>query len=322
MADPGGELTPAQQELLQRLTASASDAPVFEADLRHQLRAELEHGVADAAASLPEGQDLFVWKGRLTGVLGCEGRFLEEDQAGFAYSPAVARGTVAHKAIELGISWRGPMNPSLLVDVAIERLVDEGNNIGSWLTEADEATVAQLRGEATERVATFEECFPPLKPEWRPKPESKVKAYLADDQVVLQGKVDLTIGRARGLEARKVLLDLKTGTFRAGHREDLRFYALVETLKLGTPPRLLGTYELDAGVLHAEDVTVDVLLSAVRRTVDGVNRLVELLHGGADTEPVLRTGPLCRWCSRNETCEPGIAWLADGDTSAGQLLDL
>jgi len=306
-------LTPTQQDLLAQLTASAEDAPVFDAELRHQLRADLEEGVAAAAAQLPDGQDLFVGKTRLSGVLGCEGRFLADDEASFGWTPALARGTVAHKAIELAVSWRGPANPSLLVDVAIERLIDDGFSLGEWLTSVDEATVAELRGEATERVTTFEECFPPLKPEWRPKPESKVKAYLAGKRIVLQGKVDLTIGKARGLEARKVLLDLKTGSFHATHRDDLRFYALLETLKLGTPPRLLGTYELDAGMLHHEEVTVDVLHSAVRRTVDGVARVVELLHGGADASPVLRAGPLCRFCRLADTCEVGIAHLATQD---------
>jgi hypothetical protein len=291
----------------------------FDADLRHQLRAELEEGVAEAAASLPEGQEVFVSKSSLAGVFGCEARFMDEDAFG-GWTPPMARGTIAHRAIELATSWRGPRTPMLLVDVAIERFVDEGRSLGSWLQDADAATMAEVRGAAAERVTTFEECFPPLQPEWRPKPESKVKAYLAGGKVVLQGKVDLTIGMARGLEARKVLLDLKTGSFQPHHRDDLRFYALVETLKLGTPPRLLGTYELDSGVLHREDVTLDVLVSAVRRTVDGVARLVELRHA-EDPKPILRPGGLCRYCNLSDTCEVGTAWLEDPD-SAGQLLSL
>lgn len=313
-------LSPAQQDLYDRLTATAAEAPTFDPDLRHDLRADLEAGVAEAAGALPDGQDLWVGKTRLTGVLGCEGRFLHEDAEGFAWTPASARGTVAHKAIELALSWRGPANPSLLVDVAIERLIDDRTSLGEWLTDVDEATVAEVRGAAAERVTTFDECFPPLRAEWRPKPESRAKAYLAGNRIVLQGKVDLTLGRARGHEARKVLLDLKTGTYLPSHRDDLRFYALVETLKLGTPPRLLGTYELDAGVLHHEDVSVEVLDAAVRRTVDGVVRLVELLHAGHDEAPTLRPGPPCRWCARSDGCDPGQAWLAD-PTAHGSLLD-
>jgi hypothetical protein len=304
-------LSPAQEDLLRLIKRPPGLVLEFEADLRHQLRAELEEGVAEVAASLPDGQELFVSKSSLAGVFGCEARFLDEDQFG-GWTPAMARGTVAHRAIELAIAWRGPRTPMLLVDEAMERIVDDGRSLGTWLAEADPATIAELRGAASERVTTFEECFPPLRPEWRPKPESKVKAYLAGGKVVLQGKVDLTIGMAHGLEARKVLLDLKTGSFQAHHRDDLRFYALVETLKLGTPPRLLGTYELDSGTLHREDVTLDVLVSAVRRTVDGVARLAELRHG-EDPQPIKRPGGLCRYCELADTCDVGTAWLEDPD---------
>ena len=57
------------------------------------------------------------------------------------------------------------------------------------------------------RVTTFEECFPPLRPEWRPKPESKVKAYLAGGKVVLQGRhtsKDVYVARADGVAFRVV----------------------------------------------------------------------------------------------------------------------
>jgi len=318
---PALTLSPAQQDVLELLRRPPGRVLTFDADLRHQLRVELEEGVAEALGDLPDGQELFVSKSSLAAVFGCEARFLHEDGFG-GWTPAMARGTVAHRAIELSTSWRGASTPTLLVDVAIERLIDEGYGVGSWLTEADQADLAEVRGMSVERVTTFEECFPPLQPEWRPKPESKVKAYLAGGRVVLQGKVDLTIGVAKGLEARKVLLDLKTGSFHAHHRDDLRFYALLETLKLGTPPRLLGTYELDAGVLHREDVTLDVLVSAVRRTIDGVIRLVQLRHGGDEVTPTLRPGGLCRFCDLADSCDAGKEWLRKADESAGELLDL
>lgn len=304
-------LSPAQEDLLELIKRPPGRVLEFDADLRHQLRGELEDGIAEVLGPLPEGQELFVSKSTLAGVFGCEARFLDEDRFR-GWTAAMARGTVAHRAIELATSWRGPRNPTLLVDVAIERLIDEGYGIGTWLTDLDQATLAEVRGAAAERVTTFEECFPPLQPEWRPKPESKVKAYFAGGRVVLQGKVDLTLGVAKGLEARKVLLDLKTGSFQPHHRDDLRFYALLETLKLGTPPRLLGTYELDSGVLHREDVTLDVLVSAVRRTIDGVARLVALRHT-EHAPPTLRPGGLCRHCALVEGCEVGTAWLRDAD---------
>ena len=54
------------------------------------------------------------------------------------------------------------------------------------------------------------------------------------------------IGRPAGDESRKVIIDLKTGRPNARHRQDLGFYALLETLARGVPPRKLATFYLDA----------------------------------------------------------------------------
>ena len=64
------------------------------------------------------------------------------------------------------------------------------------------------------------------------------------------------------MRAGKVLVDLKTGGFAPSHRDDLRFYALVETLRLGVPPRLLASYYLDGGRLQQEPVSEDTLRGA------------------------------------------------------------
>jgi hypothetical protein len=77
--------------------------------------------------------------------------------------------------------------------------------------------------------------------------EGKVRAELFDARVVLSGKTDLALGQADGTTAGKVLIDFKTGGFSPAHIDDLRFYALLETLKIGTPPRLLASYYLEAG---------------------------------------------------------------------------
>ena len=73
-----------------------------------------------------------------------------------------------------------------------------------------------------------------------------------------------------------MIIDLKTGRPAHRHREDLRFYALVETLRTGVPPRKLASFYLDVGQPVIEDVTPAVLRTAVRRTLDGVNALIEL----------------------------------------------
>ena len=234
----------------------------------------------------------------LGSVHGCEGLFLAQEAEEFAWSTQTARGTVSHKAIELSVSWRGDPSAGELVDEAIARLIAGDARIGDYLGGLREGERAELHGEATERVNMFLECFPRLEPRWRPVAESRLRADLNDDRIVLSGKVDLTVGRAEGLRAGKVLVDLKTGGFSPSHREDLRFYALVETLRLGVPPRVLATYYLDGGRLQQEPVSEALLRGALERVVDGAEAAVALLHDGR--EPQLKAGPPCRWCPRRQ----------------------
>ncbi len=76
---------------------------------------------------------------------------------------------------------------------------------------------------------------------------------------------------AEGNIAGKVLIDLKTGGFSPVHVDDLRFYALVEAMKVGVPPRRVATHYLESGNLVPEDVTEPLLMSAAARVVDAVN---------------------------------------------------
>jgi CRISPR/Cas system-associated exonuclease Cas4 (RecB family) len=291
---------PAQDEVLALLGSRADQRPTFPGGLRAELRAELEDALAPVVAPLPEGGVLRLSKYPLTQVHACEARFVATRDDPFAWTVASARGAVAHKAIELSIHWAGGAPPLRLVDEALSRLVLAGGPLGDFLIGCDEVERAELRAEANDRVAKFVECFPPLRSAWRPVTESAVRIDLLGGRVVLQGRVDLTLGHARGTTARKVLIDLKTGGFSPGHAEDLRFYALLETLRIGTPPIRLATYYLDSARPHAEQVTLDTLHSAVRRTVDGAARLVELTDLGHP--PRRRPGPSCRWCPLRDGC--------------------
>jgi len=303
------DLNPAQRAVLDVLGARRDERPVFDPRLRDELRAELEAGLAPVADRLPEGEQLWVSKHLLSTVHGCEGLFLASEEAGFTYAPATARGTVSHKAIELSVSWRGDPSAGELVDEAIARLVAGGDRIADYLGGLGEGERAELHSEAVERTAKFLECFPPLEARWRPVAESRLRADLAGDRVTLSGKVDLTVGRSEGMRAGKVLIDLKTGGFAPRHRDDLRFYALIETLRLGVPPRLLASYYLDGGRLQEELVSEDTLAVAFERVVAGADAAVALRH--ESREPVLRPGPPCRWCPKRTECEVGQRYLEE-----------
>jgi RecB family exonuclease len=132
--------------------------------------------------------------------------------------------------------------------------------------------------------------------------------------IVLRARVDLIIGRPVERESRKVIIDLKSGRIMPRHRDDLRFYALVETLCRDVPPRKLATFSLDSGAAVVEEVTTAGLRSALRRTLDAIERMVELY---VEARAPRRTpGVSCRWCPLLDECEPGQASMSgstDGD---------
>ena len=304
------EYNPAQQEVVSLLGAPRDTRPEFDRGLRDELRTHLEDRLApllDTVESDAFDDDaLFLSKFKLSQVLGCERKFMADRDQPFAWSPPIARGTVTHKAIELSVHWRGEASPLELVDEAMASLENADKSIGDYLRGCDETERAELRAAAAATMTQFLECFPRLKPAWRPSTESPIRANLHNGLIVLSGKPDLTLGQPDGTVAGKVIIDFKTGGFSPAHRDDLRFYALLESLRI-LPPRLLATYYLDQGRIHSEQVTRDLLLSAAERVIDGAGRYVELVS--AERPPGVSPGPACRWCPVQPDCDEGTAYL-------------
>ncbi len=310
------ELNPAQQDVLAQLGANRDERPRFDAVLRHELRRALDDGLAPLLDLLDQrpgekpGDNMFISKHKLGRVMGCERRFVAEETEEFAWSVPIARGTVAHKAIELSIHWRREPDPLVLVDESISRLSEGIDGLGDWLQSCTEVERAELRAEANDRVVKFLECFPPLKTAWRPVTESRLRLEL-HDRFVLSGKVDLALGQAEGDLAGKVLIDLKTGGFSPQHLDDLRFYALIEAIRLGTPPRRLATYYLDQGRFLPEDVTENLLFATVARINDGVARMLDLAT--ERRTPSIVPSTACRWCPVLDDCDEGQRHLRDDE---------
>ena len=305
-ADPVGN--PAQQAVIA-LLRRPGEPRTFPAGLGEELRTDLEHALAPIVADLTPDDPLWVSKHALATVHGCEAFHVESAAHRFEWTVPAARGTVAHKAIELSVHWQGEATPMELVDEALARLVDDDRQGAQrFLGALSAGDRAELRGLAVDLVTSFQECFPPLKAAWIPVTESRVRVELLGGSVILSGKTDLSLGRPTGLVANKVIIDLKSGRPSVTHREDLRFYAMLEAIKLGVPPRQVASYYLESGRAQPEDVTVALLQSAVRRTVEGVIKMVELARHRR--EPTRQAGPTCRWCPLCADCDEGQAELA------------
>jgi len=259
--------------------------------------------------ALGDTDTLFVSKRSIGMVHSCEQLFVADQTQEFEWSVPIARGIVSHKAIELLVGYRGNPTPLDLVEAAIARLENDAYGPGDFLLGLDEGSRAELVALANDRVATFMETFPPLERTWRPTTESKVRAEFANGRIQLSGKIDLQLGFSRGNEAGKVTIDLKTGRAHRTHIDDLRFYALIDTLKTGTPPRLLVSYYLEQGTPHTEAVTEELLWSSARRTAEAVGRMIELRS--ADVTPERTPSGACTFCPERDECEPGKVFLAE-----------
>jgi hypothetical protein len=313
-------LNEAQQRVLDQLGASAEERPTFADGLAAGLRDTLRTGLRHVAEQLDPDESLFVGKYLLSQVLSCEARHVHELSKPFAWSVPVARGTVAHKAIELSVHWRTIPIANELVDEAIEALSHDGSPIADYLLHLPEAERAQLRSDTANATQAFLDGFPPLryKPQWRPAVEVRGRYECLDGRIVLAGKVDLSLGAPNGDRSGRVFVDLKTGRRSRNHVDDLRYYALIETVRYGTPPRAIASYYLDESRLVVEYVTQDLLWAAAERVIGGIERHAELMSG--EVVPIYRPSLACSWCPLLSGCEAGRSFLAATDDDDLELL--
>ena len=285
------------------LLRRSDDPVVFDQEFVAELIAEATAAVAELSGRLG-GETLWVSKSFLSKVHGCEVLHLQPDD--FEWRPASAAGFVAHKAIELALNWRGEAAPAQVVDEALARLADQADSRGSFVAGLADADWAELRSRAVDRTTKFLQDFPPLPLSAQPVLEAAAK-WRPPGTIEMSGKVDLQIGKPFGRESRLLIVDFKSGNRSHHHREDLRFYALVQTLRQSVPPRKLVTYYLDYAESDVEDVTEGTLQAGLTRALAGIEKHIELkIEGRA---PVKRPGFACRWCPLNNECIEGMAFL-------------
>jgi hypothetical protein len=278
--------------------------------LREDLLDELEELTRPAADLFVEhSQRLFVNKFEITSVHKCEGLYVAPSE--FQWTVPKARGKVVHRAIQK--SWAGrfkEMPPLELAHEAIESMAassDDDQSFSDFLTELDAPRMAELLSESGAMLAAFSSDWPPIRPTMQPRIEPSMHARIHDGRITLKGKFDLALGPpGRGPV---VITDFKTGIDYPEHREDLRYYALLETFKTGVPPIRVASYYLDGGWFLPEDVNEDVLRVAIRRTGDAINTMAELWWG--EREPDLSPGWHCQYCPAEPDCSIGSGWVRE-----------
>ncbi|HXF72948.1 MAG TPA: PD-(D/E)XK nuclease family protein [Actinomycetota bacterium] len=297
------ELTAVQRRALERLVRAGSrTAPP---DLAARLRARIERGLE--GLELPE--PLFLGKAALNDRDRCEGTFasrLAGEGPPFAHSRTTALGALLHRAIEVDVGARDEHDPHAVCLRSAERLLEDDPAFASYWRELDRLEQDELLAEAVRRLALFRGTFPPLRElrrELAPVSELPVRVELAGGALVLSGRIDLVLGRPEPGRATRVAIDLKSGGAYPEYPEDMRFYALLLTLRFGVPPARVATVFLESGEWQAEDVGDLVLEHAADRVVAAARTAASLAAGAP---PALRPGPYCGWCPRAAGC-PALA---------------
>ena len=302
------ELTPVQERTLVELLGRDHPRPSFPRELPERLVTLIERQAGGALDSLREGEQVWISKTGLADLHArCEGmyqaRIMGENV--FEMNLPLAVGKVVHRAIETDVI--GPRLPEPeLAEKAIERMRRSDPEFDRFVGTLDPVDAAWLISEGARRLALFRATMPPLKKQWAPIPELRIKAEVARGRLVLSGAIDLCLFRpdeSAPAQATRLFVELKTGASRAEFADDLRFYALLATLRFGVPPFRVATLLLDDGSYRPEDVTEDVLEAAARRVAAAVERHVELL---GNRQPTLRPGAWCRWCPRTATCPEAL----------------
>jgi len=289
-------------DVLVRLRADGAPRPAVDPALAGGLRDWLEDGLAPVVEALGEGAGpVRVSKEALNQVLVCEAHLVAARRAPRLPTVDLVRGSCVDALFRQWISVGTVGDPW---DDALSALEVDGDRDGvaSFARALAGPRRQMLEAEVAEQAAAIEARWSVPSPAWMARTQERIEVPLCGGRVVLAGVIDLVLGGPSEERASVCLVELKSGARRLEHRGDLHFYALLETLRSGSPPFRIATYYSATGELDDEAVGEDALVSALHRTLDGATRLCRLAAGA---EPARTPNPLCAWCAGLPACAAG-----------------
>jgi hypothetical protein len=135
---------------------------------------------------------------------------------------------------------------------------------------------ADLRAFARARASVISTQWRPVPVAWLPRTGERLEVPLGGSAVVLRATADLVLGRPSDGTASVCLVRLheqrpgQAGTVQAERAR--RALALAETLRSGTPPWRVASYDPGEGRLTCDDVSPELLAKAVRDVLDALRR--------------------------------------------------
>ncbi|WP_370327154.1 PD-(D/E)XK nuclease family protein [Euzebya sp.] len=291
----------APRRIVTDLLAVGRPRPVPDPDRPARLRDWIEGRLAPLLEDRPADARRVVLGKTQLDALACDGRYLDLRATPFEWSRPTVRGQLVHRAIALDHHVSRRTGAKELMAHAWEEFRHSGDGQVDYADGLTDLEVAAVQAEATTVVEEYRTLFPVLPDSWRVIFEPTLTARFGAGAVAVRGKPDLVLGRVVPHERRLLLVDLKTGNRSRSDRQDMRWYALLATLKYRQAPFKVATFYVDEGTWDEEAVTDDVLEAAARGLVDRVAAAIRLED---DPTPItLSAGPMCRWCGRADSCE-------------------
>ena len=301
------QLTDPQRRTLEQLIGTG-ERPVFPADLRQRLVDRIERALRELELREP----LWFGKEKVTDSGRCEGKFdasLQGEGPPFEHNAGSAAGVLLHRAIEIEVGSRDDLDPHAVSGRAAERLLENDARFAEYWRNLSALEQDEILMDVVRRVALFRGTFPSLRDLRRdlvPITELGLRAGLLGGALTLSGRIDLVLGMPRTadpLRATRLAVDLKSGGAYPEYAEDMRFYALLMTLRFGVPPYRVASLFLDSGEWQSEDVTSETLFHAAERVVAAARAAAALMNG---RPAVLTPGAYCGWCPRAPTCPAAL----------------
>lgn len=276
------------------------------AEVRHELEAAAREAAAAAGAG---GADLAanpirLSKRRITDLLACERHLVvtaDAGGAGEALHLGVLVDVLADHHVATGADRPAPEPLELALDLC--RAHGEGHaGTVSWVASLDREERALLAERLGEKQQALLARWPAFRPVWWPRTQEAVTVALADGDVVLAGKADVTVG-GPPTPWPVLLVEVKSGVFGREQRDDGLVYALLLALRDGAAPAAAVTVTAE-GSVHVEVATATRLAIAAERVGAAVRAAGDLAGG---RPPIERPGPRCERCPVRARCASAAA---------------
>lgn len=272
------------------------------------LRDRLEQRASAAAALLDgheEGAVLRVPKSRLADLQQCErlavARHARPDAG--PPGPAALRGVALDRFVLLEVA-QGP-----IVD-PVEELLSVLDVQGELETCDQVVAAASVDPGFVDDLAAAAAPWRGIPRTWWPRLQSPAVAQLAEGRVVCSGRLDVELGGVL-TDHPGVIVEVKSGSPRPAHIEEVALYALLVGWRDGIAPSLVVRWYPDEPAA-CMPVDAGLLASAAARLGDAIEQWAQLSVGRSPGEV---PGPWCRWCPDAAAC-PSAAGTS-GSTPGG-----